>query len=58
MDLRRRIPWLCWELLFSMLCMLFMHKGRYFNLDLMIFGDCVVTMITLMFLYVCMYVVD
>jgi hypothetical protein len=56
-DLRCQMPWLCWELLFSMLCMLCMNKGSSLNLDLMISGNYVMIMIMLMlYIYICMYV--
>ena len=50
------MPWLCWELLFLMLCMLCMDKGSSLNLDLMIFSSYVAIMIMLMTIYVYMYV--
>ena len=50
------MPWLCQELSFSMLCMLCTDKGSTLNLDLMIFGNYVVIMITLMSIYVYLYV--
>lgn len=54
-DVRHLIPWLCWEQLFLMLCMLWMDKGSYLNLDLMIFGNYVVIMFILMFIYIHVY---
>jgi len=51
MDMRRQMAWLCWELLFSMLRISCTHKGRSLNLDIMIFGNYVVIMIVLMFIY-------
>jgi len=56
MDLRFQMPCLCWEFLFSMLCMLCMDKGSFLNLDLMISSNCVVIMIMLMPINVYMYV--
>ena len=56
MDLRRQIPWLCWEWLFSMLCTVCIDKGISLNLDLMISGNYVMIMIMFMFIYVCMCV--
>jgi len=56
MDLRHHLPKLCWELLFSMLRMCCMHKGRSLNLDLMISSNYVVIMIILMSIYLYMYV--
>jgi len=56
MDVRHMIPWLCWELLFSMLCMLCMDKGSSLNLDLMLSSNYVVIMIILMSIYAYMYV--
>lgn len=56
MDLRRHMPWICWELLFSMLRMHYMHKGSSLNVDLMLSGNYVMTVIMLMFIYVYMYV--
>ena len=53
MDLSCQMPWLCWEQLFSMLCM---NKGSSLNLDLMLSGNYVMTLIMLMFIYVYMYV--
>jgi len=50
------MPWLCWELLFSMLPMCFMNKGISLNLDLMLSGNYVMIMIMLMFIYVYMNV--
>ena len=46
-------------MLLLMLCMLCMDKGISLNLDLMIFGNCIVIMIMLMsiYMYICMYVV-
>lgn len=54
------MPWLCWELLFSMLCMHCMNKGSSLNLDLMISSNYIVIMITLMSIcvYQCMYVMS
>jgi len=56
MDLRRHMPWLCFELFFLMLCMCCTHKGSSLNLDLMISGNYIMIMIMLMFIYACMYV--
>ena len=56
MDLRHHIPWLCWELLFSMLCMLWTDKWISLNLDLLLFGNYVMIMIMLISIYVYMYV--
>ena len=50
------MPWLCWELLFSMLCMLCTDKGSSLNIELMIYGNYVVIMIILTSIYVYMYV--
>lgn len=50
------MPWLCWERLFPMLCMLCMNKGSSLNLDLMLLGNYFMIMILLMFKYVYMYV--
>ena len=50
------MPWLCWELFFSMLCMLSIDKGSSLNLDLMISSNYVVIMIMMMSIYVYMYV--
>ena len=50
------MPWLCWELLLSISCMLCTDKGSYLNLDLMISGNHVVIRIRLMSIYVYMYV--
>lgn len=62
MDLRRHMPWLCWELLFSMLCICFTHIGSSLNLEFMISSRYVVIMIMLMsicvYMYVCMYVMS
>ena len=49
------MPWICWELLLSMLCILCMDKGSYLNLELMIYGNYVVIMI-LLNIYVCVCV--
>lgn len=49
------MPWLCWERLFSMLYILYMNKGSYLNLDLMLSDNCVMIMIVLMFIYVCIH---
>jgi len=51
------MPWICCELLFSMLRIRCMNKGSYLNLDLMISSNYVVIMIMLMCIYICMYVV-
>lgn len=56
MDFRHKRPWLCWEILFSMLCMLCMDNKCYLNLDLMLFGNYVVIMIMPMYIYLYMYV--
>ena len=51
------MPWLCWELLFSKLCMFCMNKGSSLNLDLMLSGNYDVIMIMLMFyVYICVCV--
>ena len=50
------MPWRCWEQFFSMLCMLCMNKGISLNLDLTLSGNYVMNVITIMFIYVCMYV--
>lgn len=50
------MPQLCWELLFSMLCMLCTDKGSSFNLNPMISINYVVIMIMMMSIYVYMYV--
>lgn len=50
------MPWICWELLFSMLCMCCTHKGSYLNFDLMISGNYIVITIMLMSICVYMYV--
>ena len=50
------MPWLFWELLFSMLCMVSIDKGSYLNLDLMLSSNYVVIMIMLMFIHVGVYV--
>ena len=56
------MPWICWESLFSILCMLEIDKGSPLNLYLMISSNYVVIMIMLMYIcihvcmYVCMYV--
>ena len=52
------MPWLCWELLFSMWRMCCMHKGSSINLDLMISSNYVVIMIMLMSICVYMYVMS
>lgn len=46
------MPWINWEVLFSMLCMLCMDKGSSLNVDLMISGNYVVITIMLMSIYV------
>jgi len=46
------MPWLCCELLFSMLCMLFIDKGSSLNLDLMSISNCALIMIMLIFMCV------
>ena len=56
MDLRCQMLWLCWEPLFSMLCMLCTDKENSLNFDLTIFGNYVVIVIMLMSIYVYMYV--
>jgi len=55
MDLKYHMPWLCWELPFSMLCMLCTDKGSSLNLDLMNNGNFVVIMIMIIFIYINMY---
>ena len=50
------MPWICWELLFSMLCMCCANKGSSLKLYLRLSGNYVVIMIMLMSLYVYMYV--
>ena len=50
------MPWLCWEILFSMLCMLCTNNGSSLNLDLMISGNYVVIMSVSIYIYVYMYV--
>ena len=50
------MSWIFWELLFSMLCMVRTDKGSSINLDLMLYGNYVMIMTMLKFLYVCMYV--
>lgn len=50
------MPCLCWEPLFSMLCMRCTDKGISLNLDLRITSKCVVIMIMLMPIFVYMYV--
>lgn len=57
MDLRRQMPWLCLELLFSILCMCCMDKGSSLNLDLMISGNYIMIIIMLMSIYeyMCVY---
>ena len=56
MDLRHQLPWLCWELLLTMLYMLCMDKWSSLNIDLLISSNYVVIMIMLMSIYVYMYV--
>ena len=56
MDQRYHMHLLCWELLFSMLCMCLINKGISLNLDLMLSGNYVMIMIMLMFIYVFMNV--
>lgn len=56
MNLRCHIPWICWELLFSMFFMLCMDKGISLNLNLTISSNYVVFMIMIISIYVCMYV--
>lgn len=48
------MPCLCWELLFSMLCM---DKGSSLNLDLMNTSNCIVILIMLICVCVCDMVV-
>ena len=51
------MPQLCWEMLFSMLCM---NKGSSLNLDLVISGNYVLIMIMLnvyICIHVCMYII-
>jgi len=48
------MPWLCWEGLFSMWCMVRIDKASSLNLDLMLSGNYVMIMIMLMFIYICM----
>jgi len=48
------MPWICWEHLFLMLCMLFTHKGSSLNLDLMISSNYFLIMIMPMSIYVYM----
>ena len=50
------MPWLCWELLFSLLHICCMNKGSYLNLEHMLSGNYVMIMSMLMFIYVCIYV--
>ena len=50
------MPWLCWELLFSMLCVSCIGKGSSHDLDVIISGNYVLIMIMLTFIYVYMYV--
>jgi len=49
------MPWLCWGLLLSMLCMSCIDKRNSLNLDLMISRNYVAIMIMLMPPYVYMY---
>jgi len=49
------MPWLCWKLLFSMLCMLCTDKGSSLNLDIMNDGNRVVIMNMLMIMYTYLY---
>lgn len=46
------MPWLSWELLFSMLCI---DKGSSLNVYLIIYDNYVVIMIMMMSIYVYMY---
>ena len=48
------MPWLFWELLFPMLCMLCTYKGSYVNIYPMIPSNYVVVMVMLMSIYVYM----
>ena len=50
------MPWLFWELLFSMLRICCITKGISLNLHLMLSGNYVMIMIMLMFIYVYMNV--
>ena len=50
------MPWLSSKLLFSLLCMVCMHKGSSLNLDFMIFGNYVVIIFILTFIYICIYI--
>lgn len=54
--LKVHMPSLSWELLFSMLCLLCMNKGSSLNIGLMLYGNYAIIMITLIFIYVYMYV--
>ena len=47
------MPWLCWESLFSMFCMLCMDKGSSLNLNVMISSNYVDVYICI---HVCIYV--
>lgn len=47
------MPWLCWEQLFSVLCMVCIDKGSSLNLELMLSNCYVIIMIMMMFIYVC-----
>lgn len=47
------MPFLCWERLFSMLCMLYTDKGSTLNLDLALSDNYVMIMIMMMLIYVC-----
>lgn len=58
MDLRCQILWICWERLFSMLCMMCTDKGSSPNLDIILSCNYVMIMIMLISIYVCMYVVS
>ena len=50
------MPWICWELFFSMLRMCNTQKGSSLNLDLVLSCNYVMIMIMLMFIYIWMYV--
>ena len=50
------MPWLRWEQLFWMLCMMWKDKGSSLNLDLMISSTYIMIIIMMIFIYVHMYV--
>ena len=50
------MAWLCWELLFSMLCMLCTDKGSSLDLNLVISSNYLIITIMLMSIYAYMYV--